>query len=284
MKLTRNHPITAASRRAAIVAAIALGIATCASAMSLRFEVPAQAIVPIHTVAPVHAIGRFGAQQTNGPTRVSGGVMAGQIVSKVNPVYPQEARERGIAGSVVLHAIIDVDGTIKELAVVSGPPELQKSAIEAVKQWVYKPFLLNGEPQEVDTTITVNYSLGNSAQPGSDPQPQANNSSEDAYQVAGSDGGVYKVGGSVRPPVLLSSVDPQYSEAARKAKLSGNVIVALVVDQNGQPQNVRVLRGLGNDLDEKAVEAVQQYRFKPATRNDEPVPVDLKVAVNFQIF
>ena len=85
--------------------------------------------------------------------------MAGQIVSKVTPVYPVEAKEKGIGGTVVLHAIIDEDGTVKELAVISGPPELVPSAMEAVRQWVYKPFLLNGQPQEVDTTITVNYSL-----------------------------------------------------------------------------------------------------------------------------
>jgi TonB family protein len=283
MQLTRNHPIMPASRRAAIIVAIALGVATCASAMSLRLEVPAQAIIPIHTATPVHAIARFGAQEPRGPIRVSGGVIAGQIVSKVNPVYPQEAKEQGIQGAVVLHAIIGADGTVQELVVISGPPELQKSAIEAVKQWVYKPYLLNGDPQEVDTTITVNYSLSNPS-PSSAPQPQAENTDGDASQSGASDSGAYNIGGSVRPPVLAYSVDPSYTEAARKAKLSGNVIVGLVVDSNGQPQNVRVARGLGNELDEKAIEAVQQYRFKPATRNGEPVPVNLKVEVNFQIF
>ena len=92
------------------------------------------------------------------------------------------------------------------------------------------------------------------------------------------------VGGSVRPPVLLHSVDPEYSESARKAKLSGDVIVGLTVDAAGEPQNVHVTRGLGNELDEKAIEAVQQYRFKPATKDGEPVAVALNVAVNFQIF
>jgi protein TonB len=136
--------------------------------MSFRLEIPAaQAIVPMRTATPVHAIGRFGAQQS--PTRISSGVMAGQIVSKVNPVYPQEAKERGIQGAVVLHVIIGKDGTVQDLAVISGPEQLQASAIEAVRQWVYKPYLLNGEPQEVDTTITVNYSLGNSAQPSNNP-------------------------------------------------------------------------------------------------------------------
>jgi len=60
---------------------------------------------------------------------------------------------------VVLHAVIAKDGTMKSLAVVSGPQELQMSAMDAVRQWTYRPYLLNGEPTEVDTTITVNYNL-----------------------------------------------------------------------------------------------------------------------------
>lgn len=287
MKLTRNHPITAASRRAAVVAAIALGIATCASAMSLRLEVPVSAILSAHTVVPAHAIIASGAQQLNSPVKISAGVAAGQIVSKVPPVYPAEAKERGIQGAVVLHAIIGADGTVKELAVISGPPELTPSAMEAVRQWVYKPYLLNGEPTEVDTTITVNYALDGSAgqqPPSPPPSPSAGITNEDAYQIHGADGQVYNVGGSVHAPVLTYAPHPQYTEAARKAKLSGNVIVALLVDPAGEPQNVRVVRGLGNELDEKAVEAVQRYKFKPATRNGEPVPANLKVEVNFQIF
>lgn len=272
MKLTRNRPIAAATRRIATAAVVLLGVATCATAMTLRLEVPAPAIT--HVVIPTRAIIASGAQQPTGPVRISGGVAAGQIVSKVDPTYPAEAKEQGIQGAVVLHAIIGADGTVKELAVISGPEQLQHSAIEAVKQWVYKPYLLNGEPVEVDTTITVNYSLDNPPQFVSRLQSAADNTNEDAYQI----------GGSVHPPVLVSAPDPEYTEAARKAKLSGNVIVGLTVDAAGEPQNVRVAQGLGNDLDEKAVEAVQQYRFKPATMNGEPVPVNLKVEVNFRIF
>jgi TonB family protein len=91
--------------------------------------------------------------------RVSGGVMAGNVVSKVNPVYPQEAKDAKVQGTVVLDAVIGKDGNIRSLQIVSGPEELTKSAWEAVKQWTYKPYLLNGNPTEVETTITVNYSL-----------------------------------------------------------------------------------------------------------------------------
>jgi protein TonB len=97
-------------------------------------------------------------------------------------------------------------------------------------------------------------------------------------------GGVYQVGGSVRPPIAIYTPDPEFSEEARKAKFSGNVVVSLIVDASGNPKNVHVLRGVGMGLDEKAVEAVQQYKFKPALQNGKPVAVYLNVDVNFQIF
>ncbi len=97
-------------------------------------------------------------------------------------------------------------------------------------------------------------------------------------------GGVFHIGGSVHAPVLVYQVDPEFSEEARKAKFSGNVQVYLIVDEQGNPTHVRVVRGVGMGLDEKAVEAVRQYKFKPAMQNGKPVRVDLYIDVNFQIF
>jgi protein TonB len=97
-------------------------------------------------------------------------------------------------------------------------------------------------------------------------------------------GGLMKIGGGVSEPVLTYKVDPEFSEEARKAKFMGIVLVTLVVDQNGNPQNVHLLRGVGMGLDEKAVEAVKQYKFRPARFNGKPVAVQLNVEVNFQIF
>jgi protein TonB len=97
-------------------------------------------------------------------------------------------------------------------------------------------------------------------------------------------GGVYHVGGGVSQPKLLFSPDPEFSEEARKAKFSGNVEVYLIVDENGAPTHVRVARPIGMGLDEKAVEAVRQYKFKPAMKDGKPVKVDMYVDVNFQIF
>src|SRR4051812_7722899 len=92
--------------------------------------------------------------------RVSGGVTAGNLIYGPKPPYPQIARTARIQGAVVLHALISKQGTIENLQVVSGHPMLTQSAMEAVRQWKYKPYFLNGEPVEVDTTITVNFTLG----------------------------------------------------------------------------------------------------------------------------
>jgi TonB family protein len=105
--------------------------------------------------------------------RVGGNVMATKIVRQAIPVYPPIARSAGITGTVVLHAIIAKDGTIRDLQFVSGPPLLKKSAMDAVQQWVYAPTYLNGEPVEVDTTISVVYTLGNSPPPADSPTTPA---------------------------------------------------------------------------------------------------------------
>lgn len=91
--------------------------------------------------------------------RVSQGVTEGLLLHQVKPTYPPLARQARIQGQVVLEAIIAKDGTIQNLRLVQGHPMLAPSAIEAVKQWRYKPYILNGEPVEVSTTITVNFTL-----------------------------------------------------------------------------------------------------------------------------
>lgn len=91
--------------------------------------------------------------------RVSQGVSQGLLIHQVKPTYPPLARQARIQGSVVLQAVIAKDGTIQGLKVVSGHPMLTGSAVEAVKQWRYKPYFLNGEPVEVETVVTVNFTL-----------------------------------------------------------------------------------------------------------------------------
>jgi len=93
--------------------------------------------------------------------RISQGVTAGLLIHRVEPPYPPLARAARLQGNVVLKAIIDKQGMIQDLQLISGHPMLVPTAIEAVKQWRYRPYLLNGQPVEVETTITVIFSLLN---------------------------------------------------------------------------------------------------------------------------
>jgi periplasmic protein TonB len=91
--------------------------------------------------------------------KVSGGVVAGLLLNKVQPSYPPLAKQARIQGTVVLQAVIGKDGSIQHLKALSGHPMLIQSAIDAVSRWKYKPYILDGEPVEVDTQVTVNFTL-----------------------------------------------------------------------------------------------------------------------------
>jgi TonB family protein len=150
MNLTEKRVELRGIRRIATAAAcVVLGLGACASALALRLEIS----------APVAQSESQQGSPVYPSARVSSAVMQGNLLTKVNPIYPAGAKTAGISGTVVLHAIISKDGTIEKLNVVSGPDELQGSAVEAVRQWTYRPYLLNGEPTAVETTITVNYNL-----------------------------------------------------------------------------------------------------------------------------
>ena len=96
-------------------------------------------------------------------------------------------------------------------------------------------------------------------------------------------GGAYKIGGGVSAPVPVFRPEPEYSEEARKAKWQGAVLLSLVVDENGVPQEIKVVRSLGLGLDQKAIEAVQKWRFKPGLKDGKAVPVSANIEVNFRL-
>jgi TonB family protein len=142
MHLTRRSLEARGIRRFAIAAACALvAIATCVSALALRMDVNAPP------------------SQKPAPTSVHVKADSLTLVNKVQPVYPVQAKKDKVTGSVVLAVNIGKDGVVKNLRVVSGPSALQRAALDAVKQWRYQPFLLNGDPIEVKTTVTVTFTL-----------------------------------------------------------------------------------------------------------------------------
>jgi TonB family protein len=99
----------------------------------------------------------------------------------------------------------------------------------------------------------------------------------------GTGGGVYRIGGDVSQPQIITKIEPEYSEEARKAKYQGVVVLSIEIDANGIPRNIKVVRPLGLGLDEKAIEAVQHWRFRPALRGGKPVAVSANVEVAFRL-
>ena len=95
--------------------------------------------------------------------------------------------------------------------------------------------------------------------------------------------GIYRIGGGVSAPVPIVKAEPEYSEEARKAKWQGAVLLQMVVDENGIPQDIHVVRSLGLGLDQKAIEAVQRWRFKPGLKDGNPVPVSANIEINFRL-
>jgi TonB family protein len=96
-------------------------------------------------------------------------------------------------------------------------------------------------------------------------------------------GGVFKMGGGVTAPTVLYKVEPEYSEEARKAKYQGTVELVIEVDTTGKPRNLKVVRSLGLGLDEKAIEAVEKWKFRPGYKDGHPVVVQAYVEVNFRL-
>jgi TonB family protein len=93
------------------------------------------------------------------PVRIGGNVQQANIESKITPVYPAQAKQDRVQGAVELQVTIDKEGRVQDVSVLSGPEPLIQSAVDAVKQWTYKPTFLNGQPVRVITTVTVNYTL-----------------------------------------------------------------------------------------------------------------------------
>jgi TonB family protein len=149
MNLTGIHKEMRAVCRVALVAACAaLGLATCGSALALGMH--GDAASPVIDSSPSKAPKQL---------TVSAEKMSGNLLTKAVPIYPPEAKKAKIQGKVVLSVVISKNGNVEYVRVLSGPQELQQSAIDAVRQWTYRPYLLNGDAVEVKTTINVIYNL-----------------------------------------------------------------------------------------------------------------------------
>jgi TonB family protein len=149
MNLAGKHKeMRAVCRVALMTACAALGVAACGSALALGMH--ADAASPVNDSSDSKAPKQL---------TVSAEKMSGNILTKAVPIYPPDAKKAKIQGKVVLSVVISKTGNVEYVGVLSGPQELQQSAIDAVRQWTYKPYLLNGDAVEVKTTVNVIYQL-----------------------------------------------------------------------------------------------------------------------------
>lgn len=193
---------------------------------------------------------------------VSGDAQALDLISQVAPVYPPLAKQARIQGDVELSAVIGTDGKVKNLMVVRGHPLLVQAALDAVRNWVYKPTLLNGEPVEVKTTISINFTL---------PPPDK---AETPTRI--------RVGGNVQAANLVTQVKPTYPPEAKQAGIQGKVELSALIGKDGTVVDLKVLSG-DPLLAAAAVDAVKNWVYRSTLLNGEPVEVQTTIDVNFTL-
>jgi TonB family protein len=218
---------------------------------------------------------------------ISPEAMQGLLIEKTAPDYPPLARQARIEGTVVLDAKISKDGSIVKISLVSGHPMLAPAAIRAVRQWRYKPYVLNGEPVEIETTVKVNFKLSEKPPtqgivgdaPGSPPDGSIPGLTSSVPLDAN--------GTSRQPPqltatTLIKKVNPEYPPEARKERVEGGVVLRLILDKNGDVVGVETISGHPL-LVPSATAAVKQWKYAPYMFDGQPVGIRTIVRINFSL-
>jgi TonB family protein len=228
----------------------------------------------------------------------------------LSPLHTEKCRKK-VDGKVVLSLLVDTAGKPRDIMFIQPLyTDLDKLALQFVAADRFNPGTHDSVPVVVSQSVEValqgcveetkndagkkTYQVRLRSQPvqkfGTIPQPPEESASLLGAESLKSSGdntpGIYRdrVGSVVKAPVPISTAAPEFSDEARREKYSGICMITLIVDAQGVPQNVRVLRALGKGLDEKAMEAVRRYRFKPAMNDGKPVPVMITVEVNFRLY
>jgi TonB family protein len=209
-----------------------------------------------------------------------------RLVHSVTPQYPKEARHAKIQGAVKIRATIAPDGTLKDLKVLEGDSRLAKAALEAVSLWHYEPARVNDAAVEVPTDITVNFVLQGRRRFDiyTDSGEPVTKIGDGQSERGGTNVPIYEIGHEVKPPKPVFAPNPEYSKSARRAKIQGTITLGLMVTPEGLVGDIAVCKNLERSLDQKAIDTVRQWKFQPATKDDEPVAVRLNVEVSFRLY
>jgi len=187
------------------------------------------------------------------------------LINKVDPVYPELARRARVEGVVILNVRTDEDGRVDQVKVAnSKDPFLARAAIEAVKQWRYQPFSLRGKRYPILFTVTVRFKFPS----GMDDKNRGKKQEEETPLIR---------------PEIIHKVEPVYPERAQRARIEGIVMMRVRTDNEGNVNSLEVLRSDSTILNQAAIDAVKQWKYRPIYKNGNPIPIVTIVAVKFRL-
>jgi TonB family protein len=205
------------------------------------------------------------------------GIVTPIVIDRAPVTYPPDAPEDDVNGVCVLSLVIDADGTPTGIQVVQSHGQaFDNSAIEAVKESKFQAGTLDGKPVPVRVEARVRFFADGRL---TFPRIVTRFGPNGVFSGNGARNRPYD-----KPPIATYAPPAEFSEKARKAKFNGVVIVSCVVTEEGLPTDVQVTKSVGMGLDEKAVESVSQFRFKPATKDGAPVAAKIFIEVNFRTY
>jgi TonB family protein len=189
----------------------------------------------------------------------NGGMAPPTVLKSTLTIYTDDARAHGIEGTVTIEASMSEDGRITNMRVLNGLGfGLDEAALASVQEWEFSPATRDGIPISVVAEIDVPFSLASA--------------------------NAFRVGNGVTPPKVQSRVEPQYTAAARLARImSGTVVMQVVIKKDGTVDVLRVVQGLGGGLTNSAVDAIKQWKFSPGQKDGQAVDVALNIEVNFNL-
>jgi len=202
--------------------------------------------------------------------------------------YPSEAREKQIQGEVRVKVFISEDGTVEKAEMVSGDPIFADAAVRAAKKWKFKPFIRNGRPIKVSTTIPFDFAFSDKIKdepaaktgcPLPTPKPAATPA---ASPVAADTTKRVRIASGVAAGFACHRVAPVYPPEAKRRGVQGTVILQAVIGKDGRVHDLKPVSG-PDLLVQSAIGAVQQWLYRPYALNGEPVEVETQIQVNFQL-
>lgn len=226
-----------------------------------------------------------------GAVRAVGRIQPPKLIRQVEPVYPDVARKARVDGVVILEATTDIYGRVQNVKILRSIPLLDQAAVDAVRQWIYEPLIIEGEPRPVTFTVTVRFQLP-------DKEKKEKSDQREGGVIGGVIGGVMggvvggvigpipaeppvKAVGDIKPPQLVRAVEPVYPPEAKEKGIEGIVILEVMTDAGGRVAETRILKSVP-ELDQAAIEAVRQWLYEPLIIDGRPRPVIFTVTVRFQ--